>query len=91
MRRLLVLGLLVLGLLWWLRRAFRSLQGAAAGSGASQAGARRIRGQEMVRDRVCNTFLPLDRALTDHDESGQAVHFCSERCRADWRQRRAAG
>ena len=37
-------------------------------------------GVELVRDRVCNTFLPRDRAL--HAVlGGRDEHFCSERCR----------
>jgi hypothetical protein len=36
--------------------------------------------RELVRDRICNTFLPKDRALsaTVH---GQVEHFCSAACR----------
>ena len=34
----------------------------------------------MVRDRVCNTFLPRNRALTASVD-GQEHFFCSERCR----------
>ncbi|HKY33669.1 MAG TPA: hypothetical protein VJV23_14150 [Candidatus Polarisedimenticolia bacterium] len=36
---------------------------------------------ELVRDRVCNTFLPADRAVRlAHD--GETHFFCSEACRA---------
>jgi hypothetical protein len=35
---------------------------------------------EMVRDQVCNTFLPRDRALTVL-VGGQEAHFCSPACR----------
>jgi hypothetical protein len=35
----------------------------------------------LVRDRVCNTFVPRDRALTATID-GQEEHFCSEACRA---------
>jgi hypothetical protein len=37
-------------------------------------------GREMVRDRVCNTFLPRDRALTALID-GEEAHFCSAACR----------
>ena len=37
-------------------------------------------GTELVRDRICNTFLPRDRALTVH-ASGQVHYFCSDDCR----------
>ena len=38
------------------------------------------RGQELVRDRVCNTFLPRERALLGVID-GRAEHFCSAECR----------
>ena len=34
----------------------------------------------LVRDRVCNTFLPRDRALTLR-VAGREEHFCSAACR----------
>jgi hypothetical protein len=37
-------------------------------------------GGEMVRDRVCNTFVPRDRALRALI-GGQEMHFCSAACR----------
>lgn len=36
--------------------------------------------REMVRDQVCNTFLPRDRALTAL-VGGREAHFCSPACR----------
>jgi hypothetical protein len=36
--------------------------------------------REMVRDNVCNTFLPRDRALTIMI-GGREAHFCSAACR----------
>jgi YHS domain-containing protein len=36
---------------------------------------------ELVRDRVCNTFLPKDRAIA-LEEAGQVHYFCSEACRS---------
>jgi hypothetical protein len=38
------------------------------------------RSQELVRDRVCNTFLPRDRALLGVI-GGRTEHFCSAECR----------
>jgi hypothetical protein len=35
---------------------------------------------EMVRDRVCNTFLPRERAVTAV-VAGREMHFCSAACR----------
>jgi hypothetical protein len=37
-------------------------------------------GVEMVRDRVCNTFLPRERAVTAL-VGGREMHFCSAACR----------
>ena len=37
-------------------------------------------GREMVRDHVCNTFLPRNRALRAVID-GQEAHFCSPACR----------
>ena len=37
-------------------------------------------GVEMVRDRVCNTFLPRERAVTAI-VGGREMHFCSAACR----------
>lgn len=36
--------------------------------------------EAMVRDRVCNTFLPRSRAIVERDEDGEH-YFCSEACR----------
>jgi len=36
--------------------------------------------RDLVRDRVCNTFLPRSRALTAM-VAGEQRHFCSESCR----------
>jgi hypothetical protein len=35
---------------------------------------------ELVRDRVCGTYLPRDRALTV-SVAGREQHFCSVACR----------
>jgi len=35
---------------------------------------------ELVRDRVCNTFLPRERAVTA-SVGGRLEHFCSTACR----------
>jgi YHS domain-containing protein len=37
----------------------------------------------MVRDRVCNTFVPDGRALIERVD-GEAHYFCSERCRSSF-------
>jgi len=37
-------------------------------------------GMDLVRDRVCNTFVPRDRALPGV-VAGRTEHFCSAECR----------
>jgi uncharacterized protein len=75
-----LLGFLaLLGLAWAVRRLF------AANSGSLNAGASKAKAPPrdegaMVRDRVCNTFLPRSRAVPL--KTGDQEHFfCSERCR----------
>jgi YHS domain-containing protein len=66
-----------------LRRLAGTLGGRAAGGPRKGARARGSRGEstELVRDRVCNTFLPRRAALT-MTVAGEVHHFCSEDCRA---------
>ena len=40
----------------------------------------RLASRELVRDRVCNTFRPRDRAVVA-PVSGEVEHFCSAACR----------
>lgn len=69
------LGILlrVLAVLFLLRLAVRFVAHVFAGM-RSEPPAR------LVRDRVCNTFLPRDRALTVLI-GGREEHFCSPACR----------
>jgi len=41
----------------------------------------------MVRDRVCNTFLPEARALTTQRD-GESHFFCSPACQAEFLEAR---
>jgi hypothetical protein len=47
---------------------------------ASARRPRRTEPTDLVRDRVCNTFLPRDRALAV-TLAGRTEHFCSPECR----------
>jgi hypothetical protein len=40
----------------------------------------RLASRELVRDRVCNTFLARDRAVVA-TVAGEVEHFCSTACR----------
>jgi hypothetical protein len=76
----LVAILRLLALLVLLRFLFRFV--GAIVRGYREAGARTAapRERDLVRDRVCNTFLPKDRALTAVVR-GHEEYFCSAACR----------
>ncbi|MFQ5718217.1 MAG: transcriptional regulator [Acidobacteriota bacterium] len=73
MRRLLLAALGFLLVRWLMQRAR-----------AQAAGRRQVEppraGGRMVRDRVCDTFLPSSTALT-LVRGGRTHYFCSARCR----------
>jgi len=64
--------------LFLLRIAFRFVAGVI--QGLREPPAAGPSGVEMVRDRVCNTFLPRERAVTAN-VGGREMHFCSAACR----------
>lgn len=74
--RLLVILLLLRLVLQFVAGLVRGL----SGESRPAAGARSAKGGDLVRDRVCNTFVPRAAALratiAGHDE-----HFCSATCR----------
>jgi hypothetical protein len=47
---------------------------------AARRAGRAFPGTDLVRDRVCNTFVPRDRALAG-EVAGRTEHFCSAACR----------
>ena len=79
MRRLLLLALALFGVYWWLRRLFGGARTRTQRPATSPTTA--VEGGPMVRDRVCNTFIPRSRALTASTDDG-TVFFCSEDCRS---------
>jgi YHS domain-containing protein len=84
--RFLIWTLLVL-VVW---RALRSLfagivQGASSPPPPRQAGPPE-KGELMVRDPVCGTFVLPSRAITLNDRRG-VHHFCSDSCRQAYQQR----
>ena len=83
-RRLFGLVLLVLAVMWWLRRLRASFAPQQA-AGPSQAPRAAGESATLVRDRVCNTFLPRSRALSLR-VGAEEHHFCSEACRAKFLQ-----
>ena len=81
-RRLLVLVLAVAALMWWLRRLTRTIQRQQVPASGERTRPVRDLGP-MVRDHVCNTFLPKTRALTTRVGSDEH-YFCSEKCREEF-------
>lgn len=75
MRRIILI--LAVGILIYL---YRRLRASAGLSGKDSGGGSLGEGRRMVRDRVCNTFVPVDSALTVR-RGGSLHYFCSERCR----------
>ena len=73
--RLLLLAALAVAGAWVARLLF----GAAGRGRATRTRPREVQ-RTMVRDRVCNSFLPQDRAL-EFRLGGQTYFFCSEACR----------
>ena len=63
---------------WLISRLIRGVSRPTRPGAPGRGQARRE--AEMVRDRVCNTFLPRSRALVER--VGRETHyFCSESCR----------
>ncbi len=70
---------LFLAVLWFVRRVLLSMRDEAERIGGHRRGGGSAP-QPMVRDRVCNTFLPRSRAIVERDADGEHF-FCSETCR----------
>ena len=85
MRRLLFFLAIFLGAILLLRR-FSGLFAPPASGGTTARGARDAAGKgprrarELVRDKVCNTFLARDSAISAR-VGQETLYFCSEECR----------
>ena len=68
-----ILGLLLIArfLMSFLQNLVQGYRGAAAKSASNR---------DLVRDRICNTFLPRERAIHAL-VNGHEEHFCSTACR----------
>lgn len=86
-RRLLFLVLALAALAWWVRKLMARI-GAPARRQGQPPGPIQDQGA-MVRDRVCNTFLPRSRALSARVDSEEHF-FCSEKCRDEFLSRQPA-
>ena len=65
------------------RLAWRFFRGVLEGAGYAQPRSNSSVG--LVRDPVCGVFVVPSRALTAGSGS-ETRYFCSEKCRAEWRQ-----
>jgi hypothetical protein len=66
--------------LFFVRLGLRFLAAIVRGGSEAPPASTRPSVDELVRDRVCNTFLPRERALFAQVQ-GQPAWFCSEGCR----------
>lgn len=76
----LVLLLRILGVLLLIRLAGRFVAGLLQGLREPPRGRGSALQGDLVRDRICNTFIPRDRALRAL-VAGREEHFCSAACR----------
>ncbi len=83
-RRLVVLALILI-VAWMLRRLGKGSRSRSESSSARPAQPR-FEGA-MVRDRICETFLPRSRALSVRVDDGEHF-FCSDTCRSEFLSRR---
>lgn len=82
MIRLILIFILFALIYYSLRTLFRS----AVGSYRRDEGRPAIpKGEEMVLDPVCGTYIIKDRALTERF-NGRQVHFCSDACAQKFRE-----
>ncbi len=47
-----------------------------------------LKGEDMVRDPSCNTYIPKDNALSAK-AGGEVHYFCSEECRTKFKETHA--
>ena len=74
---------LLMALVWfvaaiWVLRLLGGTWGRAAARKVSRTGAG---ARQLVRDKICDTFIPRDRALV-LTAGDQTYYFCSAACRA---------
>lgn len=86
--RLVLLFLLVRALMLIVGGLLRGLMGVPAGAGGGATGPSPRTGREpqsrgtLVRDPICGTYVPQERALTARTAGGDTAFFCSEGCRS---------
>ncbi len=68
----------VIRFLLWLLMIRLAVRAVASFFGPSSDGPKK--GRDLVRDRVCNTFVPQDRAVVAM-VGGKPEYFCSAACR----------
>jgi uncharacterized protein len=84
--RFLIWTLLLLVVWRALRSLFAGIVQGASAPPPARPSEPPARGEMMVRDPVCGTFVLPSRSVSFTDRDG-AHHFCSDRCRTAYRQR----
>ena len=74
----LIVLMLVRMVMRWVGRTFGEMTEGRSGNEKPRASSRRA--EDLVRDPICNTYVPRSRALTA-TVGGHQEHFCSEGCR----------
>lgn len=82
MMRTILIFILFLILYYSLRTAFRSAVKSYRTGGNGPA---RLKGEEMVLDPVCGTYIIKERAVATR-LNGRQVHFCSDACAQKYRE-----
>jgi len=72
-----------------MRLAWKFLAGLAQGAPARPAQVRPAKAVSLVRDPACGTYIDRSRAMT-LGYKGETHYFCSEDCRANFKQGRRA-
>jgi YHS domain-containing protein len=84
--RFLIWALLLLVVWRALRSLFAGIAQGASSPPRSPSPGPPAKGELMVRDPVCGTFVLPSRSVSIRDRNG-THHFCSDRCRQAYQQR----
>lgn len=86
--RLVAWLLVFLGISWFVRNLFRPARPRRDGSARGRAPDHSA--GLLVRDEVCSTYVPKERARVLREPSGEEHYFCSEACESKYLSSRSA-
>ena len=81
-----MIKLLLLALLFFLGYSFFQALFPSRQKGNRRTGNRSNKGEEMVQDPQCGTYLPLSEALSTNIR-GKQYYFCSRTCRTQFKKK----